>query len=440
MEGLPRSEELLVNLINSGGSIISRPGATQIATGPGRCRGRFVFNEKLYQVSGDRLIHVEENGTINDIGEVVGNADIDAAIGFAQACFVVKGGNGYVLSLDGSLSQITDPDFIPMDEVTRINGRFVFSPSDGSPLVYSDIGDAGSIGALSFFDAEVLTDKNTGVINYRNDLYALGADSIQVFRDVGPVDSPLVPITAATAAQGYIAGKVEYAGSFMFLGKEKDQEAGFFIMGQGAAQRVSNPAIDRIVQEYDFAQLKLCRSQRIVWRGHDMVVFTLPSHSFCFYSGNWSYFQSVTHFEELAPWDINNAIFYKGKYYVGSIDGRIGVMDESNSDFGEPIRRLIKTFMRMKGDQPFSLASISLGVSQGQNIEPGSVGLRLTDDGVLWSSRFFKILDESGDHTFQAHWEFPGGLGYYRNGFIGVEFYTTSEVTFSVDGLIYYEQ
>ena len=440
VQGLPRSEEHLVNMVNFEDSLITRMGVSLVTTGVGACRGRFVFNEKLYQVSGDKLIRInpiEKSFTV--IGDVSGTADIDHAIGFNQAIIIVKGGGGYVLEKSEVLTPINDPDFLPSNEVARVNGRFVFSPSDGSPIMYSDLGDGGSIGALSFFDAEVLTDKNTGVFNFRNDLYVFGEESIQLFRDAGSTDNPFLPITGATAAQGYIAGKIEFGDTFLFLGKEKDQEAGIFAMGQGGAKRVSTPPVDSIIQQYTPDDLRTCHSQRIVWRGHDFLCFTLPEHTFCFYRGAWSYFQSVLHYEELANWTVRHAVYYQGQYYTGSTDSRIGVIDDSNSDFGDPIRRVIKTFVRFPNDAPANLSSLSLAVSQGQNLESGSVGLRLSDDGSKWSQRFFKSLTDSGDKTFRIHWEAMGGLGHYRNGFVGVEFYTTSEVVFSVDGLTYYE-
>lgn len=441
VEGLPRSEEYLINLLYADGNIISRPGITEYTAGIGPCRGRFVFNDRLYHVSGDRLIRINTgDGSITDIGEILGDADIDSAVGFTHAVIVVKGGAGYVLQVDETLTEITDPDFVPMDEVTRVNGRFVFCPSDGSPVFYSDIGNGGSIGALSFFDAEVSTDKNVGVANYRNDLYVLGENTIQLFRDVGPDTNPFVPVTGATANQGYIAAKIEYGGQLWFVGRENNQAAGIFAMAQGEAVRMSNPAIDRIIQSLSLDELRGVRSQRIVWRGHDFIEFKFPEYSFCFYRGNWTYFQSITHIEEFANWQPRHSVYFEGQYFVGSDDGRIGVISENNADFDEPIRRVIKTFVRSQGDSAFGLSSVSLAVTQGKNLNPGSVGLRVSDDGALWSSRFFMDLDQSGDHTFRVHWEFPGGLGYYRNGYCGVEFYTTSEVVFAVDGLSYYEQ
>ena len=224
-ENLPHTRRSLTNCFNNGaGRIIPRPGITELNADTTRvARGTFVWNDSLYQVASTDLIKITNTttGAFSVIGTIEASDDpIATAIGFNTAVIVVPGGKIYTLDKSDVLVTISgNSNFVPCVAVAHINGRFVFIPSDGDPAFFSDVGAAGTVQVLSFFDAEELPDLNNNVFNFDNTLYICGTDSIELFRDTGASPNPFGRIEGARISNGYIGGLIEYNDTFLFLGR-----------------------------------------------------------------------------------------------------------------------------------------------------------------------------------------------------------------------------
>ena len=290
-ENLPRTRRDLQNCWNTGeGRIIGRPGITELNTTGFVARGQFEWNEDLYQVVSTNLIKITDTdtGAFSVIGDILGTGPIETAIGFNNAVIVVKGQFIYTLDDADVIVDISNnANFFPSVDVAHINGRFVYIPSDGDPAFFSDVGAAGTVQVLSFFDAEELPDKNNSVFNFKNTLYIGGTDSFELFRDTGASPNPFMRITGSRILNGYISGLVEYKDTFLFLGRETDQDFGIYAIGQGSAVKLSNQRIDLILSTYTQDELELAISGRFKWRGYDVATFALNRDSFAFYAGNW---------------------------------------------------------------------------------------------------------------------------------------------------------
>jgi len=193
---LPFTRKALRNCFNANGRIIQRPGLTLIGTNSRVARGSFEWNGSLYAVASQDLIKITNvtTGAYSVIGTIAGTAKVVTAIGFNHAVIVVKGGALYTLSTTDVLTDISaNANIVASNSVTHINGRFVYIPSDGSVAFFSDVGAAGTVQALSFFDAEQLPDKNNEVFEINNILYIGGTDSIQSYIDQGPFSGSVYP-------------------------------------------------------------------------------------------------------------------------------------------------------------------------------------------------------------------------------------------------------
>lgn len=437
-KSIPRLQELLVNMFNPGdNTLLLTPGITSLSTGQGKCRGAITFNERHYQVSGTSLIRVNEDGTTVVIGTIEGTADVDMAVSFIALEIVVKAATGKGYSMDTSevLVEIVDPDFKSSIEVASINQRFVFVPFDGGPLFFTDVNFPTVIPALNFFDAELLPDRNTGVINLRNNLYVGGEDSFEVFRDIGDVDAPFQRVDGAAIETGYLTAKARYKDTFVFLGRDRDGSFAFHAMGSGDAPKISIPQIDEILNnEYTLDELKLCTSQRQTRNGVDMVSFRLARDSFLFYGTGWAYIQSgIDGLGTQRPWDVNHLAFTFGKYITGSaIDTKIGILDDGILEFGEEIERTIQTFIRTESDAYFRINNIFLSCSTGSSLVEGSVALQISRDNLTFGPQVPRGLGAIGQTERQLSWY--GGGGVFER-FAALRLRTTSDVSFSTDGL-----
>ena len=436
-ESIPELQESLVNLFNPGdNTLLPTPGIDSKATGIGVCRGAIDFQNEHYQVSGTSLIKVGDDGTVTTIGTIKGTAECRFSKSFIALEIIVKGGVGYSLDSSGTLTVIGG-SFVPAIDVTAINQRFIFVPADGGPLFFTDVNVPTTIPALNFFDAELLPDENTGCINVKNDIYAGGQNSFEIFRDNGPTDAPFQRVDGAAVETGYVTARARYKDTFVFLGKDRKGSFGFHIMSTGDAPKISNPAIDEILnEEYTQAELETCLSQRFTWKGVDMVAFRLPRETLLFYGSGWSHIQSnIDNADELQPWDVNHLAFSYGRYLTGSaVSTEIGVLTTSNTEFGNKIERQIDTFIKADANAYFGVDSLFLRVTTGSSglLEAPTVGLEISRDNLTFGPQVFRGLGKAGKTQQQLTWY--GGLGVFES-YMGIRLRTTADVKFALDGL-----
>ena len=435
-EKLPRTLQTLINCWNGGGKIINRPGITELNDTTKHARGVFEWNEHLYMVVSNDLIkiHTPSTGAYSVVGTIAGSEPVDVAVGFTEAAIIVKTGNGYTLDANDTVTEIVDGDFLPSVSVTFMNGRWIYIPADGSPAFFSEVGAAGDIDPLSFFDAESLPDKNSVDFTIGNYLYIGGTDSFEMFKDTGVGTVPYARMNSRID-YGHIGGKVEYTiegvSTFLFVGRKKGQTPGIFAITQGDAVKISNELIDTILATYTTEQLKAVFVNRMVWLGYDIATFKLPNHAFGFENGNW--FELSTQDSNVAvPWHADHYAEFEGKYYVGHAS-KIGVFGDVPGDYGNTFEKRID--IGFEQDRDFAVNSLEMNISQGYNDEVGSVSIQLSHDNVLYGPIFTQDTGALGEYSNRLIWEYPGGLGYYY-GFMGLRITSTENINLSATKLV----
>ncbi len=458
-ERLPHTRRSLTNCFNNGeGQIVPIPGITLLNTTGKVARGQFVWNGSLYQVVSEALIKITNTDTgaftVNGT-PIAGNENIVTAVGFNTAVILVPGGDIYTLDKSDNVVLIsTKPNFVPSDSVAHIDGRFVYIPSDGDPAFFSDVGDAGSVQAASFFDAEELPDLNEVTFNLNNTLYIGGTDSFELFRNTGASPNPFQRLTGARISAGYIGGLIEYNRTFFFIGRLKDQDFGIFAIGQGEAPKISDEPIDIILTGYNEEELSQAVAGRFIWRGFDIVTFTLKRDSFGFFNGNWFKLDTLVN-DQPEIWQGGFVTQLAGKYYT-AFGENIGRLDLINTIYGQPISKTIDVGFEQEDNDFFTCQSLGVGISQGFNetnivsvggfsngfsngfavvtmvVEDKTVGLFMSRDNVTYGPGIFRDVGQLGQYSNHLEWNYPGGLGIY-DGFMGMRITTTQDIVFSVD-------
>lgn len=430
---LPKQNEYLLNLINIGDWLVSRPAATLVTAKAGEARGSFVFRGVYYAVFGDKLYR---DLVLTEVGTIAGSGTIRYAAGFNHAVIVTGTAVGNYTVVGSTLTQITDPDLPACSDVTFIDGRFLFTPSNGDPVIYSDVGDGGSIGALSYFDAESLPDGNKLVENIKNDIFVGGEASFERFRNSGPTTNPFVRVPNAMVSVGYVGGKIATKDSMIFLGKDKDAGYAFYLFAEGTAQIISTDTINELLNlpgNYTPTQLAAVKSQRFNWRGADCYAFELPDRTLLFQGGKWSYVDSgITGLLLLSTWGFYSATLFDGIWYVQGHAGLYKLAVASEDSTGKFSRQIV-TFARSAEEDVMSVSEMRLGVTNG--VGAGTIGLSLSKNGKLWSPPFYRSMGAVGEHDQELIWNGAGGLGMF-DGYMGLAFYTTAAVEIAIDSLV----
>lgn len=434
VENLPHTRRNLLNCFNNKlGQIINRPGIGQLNTTGKVARGQFVWNGALYQVVSQSLIKITNTttGAFSTIGTIDGVENVRTAIGFNTAVILVPNGDIYTLDKSDTLATISgNTNFVPSRDVTHIDGRFVYIPFDGDPAFFSDVGAAGTVDALSFFDAEVLPDLNNAVFAFNNTLYIGGTDSIELFRNTGASPNPFIRIAGAEITNGVIGGLLEYNETFLFIGREKDQGFGIYAIGPGLAPKISNEAMDVVLKAYSQTDLENVVSGRVKWNGYDIATFRFPNNSFGFFAGAWFELDSVTDGVS-DPWKAGFITQFGGTYFT-AFEDKIGRFEGINTDYGEKITRIIDIGFEQEDNSFLRAQSLDLGVSQGFNGSIGSVALFLSRDNRTYGQPIYQKTGALGRYASHLSWNYPGGLGSY-DGFMGIRLYTTEDIAFSTD-------
>lgn len=258
----------------SDGYLRPSDGLALFGTGPGTDRGGYNWNGVLYRVMGTKFCSVSAAGAVTVLGDVGGGGQVTMDNGFDRLA-IWSGGRLYYW--DGStLAQVTDPDL-----GTVIDGRWIagyYVSTDGEFLVVTELNDPFAVNPLKYGSAESDPDPLLAMDELRNELYALGRYTIEVFENVGGANFPFQRIEGAQVVRGVIGthAYAQFAQTFAFLGSARNEAPAVYIMGAGGTDKLSTREIDEILLRYTEAQLSTVVVEAKVDKGHNWLMVHLP--------------------------------------------------------------------------------------------------------------------------------------------------------------------
>lgn len=458
IDATPKAKESLTNLFLHENHLLQVPGVgfrtNNFLNEPSRGSVNWTtpvalsLSERVFFVNGTNLGAISSaTGTRFPQGTIEGTADCVFAVGFNFLVVIVKGGKGYSVAA-GSGAQAVEitNNYLPSDSVDYINGRFVFVPTDGSPVFYSEIDDPQTILALNFFDAEELPDSNRFVINVSNQLYIAGTESTEIFRTTADANNPFIRRTGGRVDVGYTGGGIRFLGSYAFIGRRRGEAFQIYFMQSGNAATLSNSAINEILnRDYNEDELRNVNSFTFEWLGQSVIGWNLPDRTICYSAGNWFYMDSGV--DTLpSPWRGRDVVFGFDRYFVGDnigdVDDKffIGVLEDIPTFWGDRFEYEMQTFIRSVEKTPsYSLKSLELDCLTGQKYKDNNgdfisytIGLSLSRDGRGYSDYSYRDLGVTGEYNIRIRW--AGGLGRYDS-LTGIKIRGTGDVKFSTEGL-----
>lgn len=168
------------------------------------------------------------------------------------------------------------------------------------------------------------------------------------------------------------------------------------------------------------------------WSGVEFVTFVLANDSFAYVEGKWVVFKTTVAGVDL-PWRGGYMTEFGGEFFC-AYNNEIGKLARINTDYGEIFRRKLGVPFQHPDNADFTMGALKIVSPQGFDSD-GSIGLRLSDDNVLFGITLYESAAPTGQYANALEWNYPGGLGYYW-GFAGVELVCDTDMYFALQELV----
>lgn len=376
------------DLIESGvsaGQLVSARGVVPLATGPGLDRGGTIWNGIQYRVMGTKLVSVV-GATVNVLGDVGGSSPVRMAYSFDRLAIA---SDGLLFYWDGAtLTEVTDPDLGLAKDLAWIDGYFV--TTDGEFVIVTELLDPTQVDPIKYGSAEADPDPVTGVEVLNEELYAIGRNSIQVFRNVGGLGFPFQVIKGATVPYGCISAyaKCRVLDSIAFVGGAREEPLGVFVLANGTALRISDGEVDDLLEGVPESLIEL-EARRF---GDDVhLVLHTPNASAMLIletaSDLGGKIWTILHSGRLGPYRPRHVLWDGTRHVCGDLQsGALGVMTRDvSSHFGVPTEWRFDAGLLFNDGRAFIMQEVEL-FGQFPLGRPSTVFVSLTRDGEVWSN------------------------------------------------------
>ncbi len=384
------------------------PGITSFTEGIGVDRGG-VFNDRKnqhFRVSGTKLIQVNKNGTVSELGTISGSSQAAMSYSFNTQA-VIADGNMYLYGSSG-FQQITDSDLGSPIDCTWIDGYYFLT--DGEYIYHTNIADETAIDPLKFATAEFMPDSSLGVAKTQdNKVIVFGRHSIEYFINAATEDFAFQRIDSRAQKIGIVAthAKCEVEGKWFITGSRRNESLGVYIIDVGSSVKVSTREVDKILKQYTDDNLSDMRMESRVEDDTVFVIIHLPNETLCF---NKTIAET---FGEEYSWSILKTGLYDEVYrgINGVFDTRlskwicgdknssnIGWIDDSVFTHYDAIQEwLIYTpFVKIEN---MSIDKIEIETIPGHtSLEDAKVAVSTTYDGLTYGKEWFEMYGEPLDY------------------------------------------
>lgn len=249
-------------------------GIEAFGTGPGPDRGGIIWNGVCYRVMGSQLVRVNSGGSVTPLGTIAGSGQCTLDYSFDRLS--VSGG-GTLYYWDGaSLKQVADPDLGTVVDHLWVDGYTM--TTNGTSLVVTDLNDPFAVNPLKYGSAEADPDPIFGLLKLRNEPYALGRFTIEVFDNVGGNLFPFQRNSGAQLQRGVVGtfAAAVFMEQIAFLGSGRNEAPSVWMGVNSSTIKISTREIDTILQDYTEEQLAHTILEVRVDKNHQHLMCHLP--------------------------------------------------------------------------------------------------------------------------------------------------------------------
>jgi hypothetical protein len=277
----------------------------------GGCRGLFATESRLYWVAGRLICAVDLGGGVETIGGLADDGPVYFSRNRASPQEIVVTTTGslrYIITLSGGVhtfAEIDDTDLPPPTSNGFIDGFTLYFIRNGK-VFYSELDDAGDIGANSYFEAEGNPDQLIRGFIHKSTVFVLGRETTELWDNVGTdSNNPFQRRPGGFLPYGCLspASVVSLGDNIAFV-----NNSGQVVVASesGAVQRISHHAVERAIDA-------LSEAEKLLIEGF---VYERRGHRFYFLSGTnftWVFDETTGQWHERMS---ENETRWRGAYYA----------------------------------------------------------------------------------------------------------------------------
>lgn len=403
------------------------PGKSLFSTIGGTFRGTLDFAGYHVAVVDDRLYTVESDGTATDRGEIEGTERTDLDFNGAQL-FIQGTTKSYTyVPSTALLSEVTDSDFLGASSAASLDGFTITTVPQSDQFQWFDVRNANSVDGLSFATAESNGDINIAARVANKDLHLFGQKTVEFFYDSGNPDSQFESKSVPPLEIGCLARDsiVLMDTGFNWVGRDgKSGGLGVYRMVGGyQAKKISTPAVDRFLEEYDTSLVPDIHALGFQFHAHQFYVLHLPGTVSLYYdqaTDTWGYMKSGTYpltSDPLGGWDASGFAVNNGKRIVGASDGNLYELSGSvyTENGAAMVREIVFAQASFKQSDRGALVhkigidmETGVGLATGQGSSPLLLASLSKNGGKTWRALGDRSIGAVGEYKKRPFWTRQG--------------------------------
>jgi hypothetical protein len=371
--------------------------ATILAANP--IRGLHKMGTDLYIAVGAKLYKRTSGGSNSELGSLDTSSGVVYFADNGSKLMLTDGTEGYTY-ISAAFAKIADADFPTPGTLTFMDGYFIVSEAGTGNFYISALDDPTSWSATDTSSAEGDPDNLVRVINHQNDLWLLGATSLEIWYNAATT-FPFERIKGGMIRTGCIAAAsvFEFDRYLYFIDDKKRAVRSLGLQ----TERISTPQIEYIWGQ----QTSITDAIGFAYsdEGHDYAVFTFPTANFTYvYDITTGFWHKRASYSTDGRWRGQNYVYFENTHLVGDhTNGKLLEIDSATyQDDSNTINRK-RTAKYVRGDRKrvfHHRVELQLQVGHAA-LNPT---LKYSDDGgVTFTSAGAKVLS-SGDYKARAIW------------------------------------
>jgi hypothetical protein len=409
----------------SNGYLRPGDGVVQFATGPGVDRGGIEWQGICYRVMGSKLVTVSSAGVVTILGDVGGPTDDLVSMDYSfDRLAVASGGRLYYYSPTLGLIQVTDPDLGLVLDVVWVDGYFM--TTDGEFLVVTELTDPTQVNPLKYGSSEVDPDPVVALIKLRNEVYAINANTIEVFDNVGGDFFPFNRVDGAQVQKGAVGTHAccEFMQRIAFVGGGRGEAPSVYLAANATTEKIATREIDQILEGYSEATLSQILLEQRVEKDHTFLYIHLPDRTLVFDGttsaalGQLVWFVLTTSLAGFEQYRARNFIYCYDKWILGDPQSsNLGIVSEDiSSHWGQIVRwefGTIIVYNESLGAVFHQMELVSLTGSVALGLDP-VISTSYSIDGKSYSQDRFIKVGTTGSPAKRLVWFQQGFMRNWR--------------------------